>query len=151
MSKSARGAQIKRAVRRTATSAAAPVAAVDALEQRVIAFAEHLGAMVGTVHAKADGWLDRDALTAQVATVRDAAAGLLAHLGAPGPAAKAVEAPARARRSGGGRSGGRVDAPGKKHRAPQKSTGAARVATTQAAKVRAARPMAKTGRRRGRG
>jgi len=49
-----------------------------------------------------------------------------------------------------GRSGGVVDAPGKKHRAPQPSDRGAKLVTSQAAKMRTATPMAKTNRRRGR-
>ena len=40
-------------IRGSATSATDPV------EQRLVAFAEQLGRIVGTVQAKADGWLDR--------------------------------------------------------------------------------------------
>ena len=56
-------------------------AAIDAMEQRVVAFAEQLGRIVGTVQAKAEGWMDRDALNAQIAGVRDSAAVLLEQLG----------------------------------------------------------------------
>ena len=50
-----------------------------------------------------------------------------------------------------GRSGGIVDAPGKKHRPPMPSDPGANRADSQAAKVRAAKTMIKTSRRRGRG
>jgi hypothetical protein len=50
-----------------------------------------------------------------------------------------------------GRSGGVVDAPGKKHRQPVPTDPSANVADTQAAKMRMARTMVKTHRRRGRG
>jgi hypothetical protein len=53
----------------------------DSMEQRMLAFAEQLGRMVGTVQAKAEGWLDRDALNAQISSVRDSAADLLDQLG----------------------------------------------------------------------
>lgn len=49
------------------------------------------------------------------------------------------------------RRGGSVDAPGKKHRPPQEADPKAAAAGSQAAKLREARPMAKTGRLRGRG
>ena len=142
-------------------------AAIDAMEQRVLAFAEQLGRIVGTVQAKAEGWMDRDALKAQIAGVRDSAADLLVQLGggkktAPAklrqtsgaatsdstkttgatarPAAKTkpsakgkVASKARASATSGapatgagrGRSGGAVDAPGKKHRKPMPSESAA--------------------------
>jgi hypothetical protein len=50
-----------------------------------------------------------------------------------------------------GRSGGVVDAPGKKHRRPQPTDPGANIADSQAAKVRTAKTMVKTNRRRGRG
>ena len=52
----------------------------DAMEQRVVAFAEQLGRIAGTFQAKAEGWLDREALTKQIASVRDGAAELLEQL-----------------------------------------------------------------------
>src|SRR5438876_4123818 len=93
----------------------------DAIEQRLIAFAEQLGRMVGTVQARADGWMDLPALQEQVTRIRDGAAGLLSQLGGGpkslgrkppvkkgGARAKAAKASTTAR----GRSGGKVDAPG---------------------------------------
>jgi hypothetical protein len=50
-----------------------------------------------------------------------------------------------------GRSGGVVDAPGKKHRKPMPADPGANIAVSQAAKMRTARTMVKTNRRRGRG
>jgi hypothetical protein len=102
---------------------------VDAIEQRVVAFAEQLGRLVGTVQAKADGWMDRPALQEQVTRIRDGAAGLLRQLGPvqnsrggkrrakAGARAKAAKATG-VRGAAGSRSGGKVDAPGKKHRKP---------------------------------
>jgi hypothetical protein len=52
-----------------------------AMEQRVVAFAEQLGRMVGTVERKATGWLDMASLSDQVTRIRDGAADLLSHLG----------------------------------------------------------------------
>jgi hypothetical protein len=48
-------------------------------------------------------------------------------------------------------SGGVVDAPGKKHRKPLPRDPGANLADSQAAKMRAATPMVKTSRLRGRG
>ena len=62
-------------------------ATADAMEQKMVAFAEQLGRIVGTVTAKAEGWLDRDALNAQISTVRDSASELLTHLGGAAKAA----------------------------------------------------------------
>ena len=68
-------------------------------------------------------------------------------------ATKASKQPAAAARPGrtGGRSGGVVDAPGKKHRKPMPSDPGATRADSQAAKMRTAMTMVKTNRRRGRG
>jgi hypothetical protein len=52
-----------------------------AMEQRVVAFAEQLGRMVGTVERKTTGWLDMAALSEQLTRIRDGAAELLGHLG----------------------------------------------------------------------
>jgi hypothetical protein len=123
----------------------------DGLEERVLAFAEQLGRIAGTVQAKTAGWLDGDALKQELARVRDGAADLLQQLTAePPPVAESRPTgptPGRSR----GRSGGIVDAPGKKHRPRMpKDPGAIR-ADSQAAKMRAAKTMVKTPRRRGRG
>ena len=153
---------------------------------------------VGTVQAKAEGWLDRDALNAQISTVRDSASDLLAQLGggkrkaaagsrpasgfkrnasgsmgkdagstkggakgkgaakakisAKGKVASKVRASATSgtahtKSAGTGRSGGAVDAPGKKHRRPMPSesgaTGAPRGEGSRIAKVRIGREIRK--------
>jgi hypothetical protein len=125
---------------------------VDGLEERLLAFAEQLGRIAGTVQAKTAGWMDRDTLTKELARVRDGAADLLQQFTAGTPAVPdskptAGAAPGRRR----GRSGGIVDAPGKKHRPPPPTGPGANRAATQAAKLRAAKTMVKTSRRRGRG
>ena len=94
-----------------------------------------------SLQAKAEGWMDRERLNAQFASVRDGAADLLEQLA--GGATKAS--------SGRGRSGGVVDAPGKKHRKPLPPDPGARMVDSQAAKLRTATTMVKTNRRRGRG
>lgn len=137
-----------------AATAPATSATADAMEQRVVAFAEQLGRIVGTVQARAEGWMDRDALNKQIAGVRDGAAELLEQLAGSvtsiAGAAKKSAPRAAVKPSSKGRSGGVVDAPGKKHRAPQPSDRGAKLVTSQAAKMRTATPMAKTNRRRGR-
>jgi hypothetical protein len=136
------------------TAATAPDAtAADAMEQRVIAFAEQLGRMVGTIQAKADGWLDGETLPKQIATIRDEATRLLDQLtgGAKKATKKAAAAAAGARRAGKGRSGGVVDAPGKKHRKKAPTDPKAKTTRSQADKMRMAKTMVKTQRRRGRG
>ena len=166
----------------------------ESMEQRVLAFAEQIGRIYGTVQAKAEGWLDRDKLNAEIESLRDNATELLAQIGAKMPAAgksggstraakgstatarpvktarPAEDAPAPKRaaagkkaaaggkkptkmgaastsgatgtRKGSGRSGGAVDAPGKKHRGPVPSesaaTGAPRGEGSRIAKLKAA-------------
>jgi hypothetical protein len=122
------------------------------MEQRVLAFAEQLGRMAGTIQAKAKGWMDRETLIRQIASVRDSAAALLEQL-ASGATNGPEKKPATAATRGGnkGRSGGVVDAPGKKHRKPTPTDPSASLASSQAAKMRTARTMVKANRRRGRG
>jgi hypothetical protein len=138
-----------------AATTAASGSVVDTMEQRVVAFAEQLGRMAGTVQAKAEGWMDRDVLNEQIASVRDSAAELLEHLS--GGAVKAApKSPTKtAAKSAKGRSGGVVDAPGKKHRkpVPNPARGKATDARVQnAADSRIARmKIANASRRRGRG
>ena len=133
------------------TDASGPMT-TKAMEQRVAAFAEQLGRVVETVQAKAEGWMDRERLYEQIARVRDGAAALLEEL-AGGATKTSKEKPAIATARGGnrGRSGGVVDAPGKKHRPRLSADPDANRAGSQAAKVRAAKSMVKTPRRRGRG
>jgi hypothetical protein len=134
------------------TRASGVTTAADALEQRVVAFAEQLGRVVGTFQGKAEGWLDREALTKQIASVRDSAVELLEQLaGAATKGSKRNPVAAAAPGKTKGRSGGVVDAPGKKHRKPTRADPAANIADSQAAKMRTARTMIKTSRRRGRG
>jgi hypothetical protein len=40
-------------------AAASPAQAPDAVQDRVVAFAEQLGRVAGTVQAKAEGWMDQ--------------------------------------------------------------------------------------------
>jgi hypothetical protein len=123
----------------------------EAIEQRVLAFAEQVGRIAGTLQAKADGWMQRETLQTQIASVRDGAAELLEQL-AGGVTKASNETPAaKGRRGTTGRSGGVVDAPGKTHRQPRPRDPDASLADSQAAKMRTAMPMTKTNRRRGRG
>jgi hypothetical protein len=124
----------------------------DTMEQRVLAFAEQVGRIAGTLQAKAEGWMEHETLSTQIASVRDGAANLLAQLAAG--ATKVLEkkpAAAEVRPGTRGRSGGAVDAPGKKHRKPLPRDPGASLASSQAAKLRTAATMVKTNRRRGRG
>ena len=122
----------------------------EGMEQQVLAFAEQLGRMAGTLQAKADGWIDREALNKQVAGLRKGAAQMLEQFAA-GAKRTSTKKPAATPKATQGRSGGSVDAPGKKHRKPAPAGPAANRADSQAAKLRAAKTMVKTPRRRGRG
>jgi len=125
---------------------------VDGVEERVLAFAEQLGRIAGTMQAKTAGRMDGDTLKKELARVRDGAADLLQQLTADAPAAAENRPTAEAAiRSSRGRSGGIVDAPGKKHRPPMPTDPGANRADSQAAKMRAAKTMVKTSRHRGRG
>jgi hypothetical protein len=143
---------LKRTNGGTTTTNASGATTADAMEQRVVAFAEELGRIAGTFQAKADGWLDRETLNKRIASVRDAAADLLEQLaGGTTEASKKKPIATAARGGTKGRSGGVVDAPGKKHRKPMPADPGANIAVSQAAKMRTARTMVKTNRRRGRG
>lgn len=143
----------KRTTGDVTTPNAGGTSTADAIEERVVAFAEQLGRIVGTVQAKADGWMDREALKNQIASVRDSATDLLKQLAGRAPTAASDQSAAgsAAGASSRGRSGGVVDAPGKKHRKPTPNDPRAKMANSQAAKMRAAKPPAKTLQRRGRG
>ena len=150
-----RGSGSKQSRATTDTSAVKPTTS-DAMEQRVVAFAEQLGRIVGTVQARTEGWMDRDALNHQIASVRDGAAELLGQL-ADGvtSAAKTAKRPATSaiapKAAGKGRSGGVVDAPGKKHRKPTPADPRAIAADAKRANMQAGQASMKTTKMRGRG
>src|SRR4051812_24749154 len=77
----------------------APGSTTAAHEQRLVAFAEQLGWVVGTIQGKAEGWLDSEALIAQISKVRDSASALLTQL-RPAPKAESRQT------SGGNANGG---------------------------------------------
>jgi hypothetical protein len=133
------------------TTKASGSSAGDPMEQRLMAFAEQLGRMVGSIQAKADGWMDRETLNTQLTSVRDGAAHLLEQLTRGATTATGKPAAAAARGRNKGRSGGVVDAPGKRHRKQAPTDPGARISNSQAAKMRTAMTMVKTNRRRGRG
>jgi hypothetical protein len=135
----------------TAPTTSSGTPKVDGFEERVLAFAEQLGRIAGTVQAKTAGWMDGDTLKKELARVRDGAADLLQQLTADAPAVAENRPTAPEAIRSRGRSGGIVDAPGKKHRPPMPTDPNANRADSQAAKMRAAKTMFKTSRRRGRG
>ena len=125
--------------------------AAAGMEQRVLAFAKQAGYVAGTIQMKTEGWMDRETLRKQLASVRDGAASLLEQLGSvAGKVGRRKKAPP-ARKSTRSRSGGTVDAPGKKHRKRPPSDPDAALARSQARKMRAAAPMEKTARYHQRG
>ena len=125
--------------------------AAAGMEQRVLAFAKQAGYVAGTIQMKTEGWMDRETLRKQLASVRDGAASLLEQLGSvAGKVGRRKTAPP-ARKNTRSRSGGTVDAPGKKHRKRAPSDPDAALARSQARKMRAATPMEKTARYRQRG
>jgi hypothetical protein len=132
----------------TPSSARRPASdATGAVERQVLAFAEQLGYVAGSIQSKAGGLMDRKTLSRQVSGVRDRAKHLLDQLASE--VKKRVRRTPPPRRARPARSGGAVDAPGKKHRKPAPAGPAAAVARTQAAKMRAAKPMAYSHRARG--
>ena len=139
-----------------AAAKAAETATTDAMEQRVVAFAEQLGRIVGTVQAKTEGWMDRDTLNRQIAGVRDSAAELLEQLSdgvtsLTKTAKKTAVSPASNAKSTTGRSGGVVDAPGKKHRKPAPRDPRAMAADAKRVTMQAGKASMKTMKQRGRG
>jgi hypothetical protein len=116
------------------------------MEEQVAVFAEQLGRILGTVQGKAEGWLEHQTLLDQLTNVRDSAARLLEQLtgGSQTASAKKSAPKKTSARTIKGRSGGVVDAPGKRHRKPVPSTGG-RVDDSRIAKVK----IAKESKRRG--
>ena len=141
----------KRTNTATSPATASDATTTDAMEQRIVAFAEQLGRIVGTVQAKTEGWMDRDALRRQIASVRDSAADLLGQLAGGVTKAPKKNPVSAASSSTAGRSGGAVDAPGKKHRKPMPNDPRAVAAAARTSTQQTGKAMVKTGRLRGRG
>ena len=133
------------------TSATPPATANDAIEQGVVAFAEQLGTLVGTVQAKTSGWLDCESLGKELTRIRDGAAQLLDQVspaalkGRKAAPKRATKAPLTSQRRR-----GPVDAPGKRHRKPPPQVKVGKHASEPKARV-IGNPGLKTGRRGGRG
>ena len=131
----------------------------DAMEQKLVAFAEQIGRIAGTVSAKAEGLMDRDALKQQIAGVRDSASELLEHLSdgvtsiagrATGTAAKPAAASKAAARTA-PKSADPAHAPGKKHRKPMPKDPRAAAADAKRSTMRGSKASMKTMKKRGRG
>jgi hypothetical protein len=119
---------------------------IKEMEDKVTVFAEQLGRMLGTVQGRAEGWLERQTLKDDLINVRDSAAKLLEQLTGGAGTAAATKSPKKNASASAdkGRSGGVVDAPGKRHRKPVPSVGG-RVDDSRIAKVK----IAKESKRRG--
>ena len=119
---------------------------IQEMEEKVTVFAEQLGRMLGTVQGKAEGWLERQTLKDDLINVRDSAARLLEQLTGGSPTASSKKSAKK--KAGGsaskGRSGGVVDAPGKRHRKPVPSVGG-RVDDSRIAKVKIAKESKRGG------
>jgi hypothetical protein len=114
----------------------------NGLERQVLAFAEQLGYVAGSIHSRAEGLADRRKLSQQVTSVRDSAKRLLEQL-ATGVASRVrrTRAPKRPVRKA--RSGGTVDAPGKKHRKPAPAGPPPAAERTRNARMRAVTHISK--------
>ena len=113
----------------------------SALERQVEAFAEQLGYVAGSLESRAEGWMDTEKLSRQVASVRDGAKQLLDSLASGVASRVRRKPPARPVRKA--RSGGTVDAPGKKHRKPAPAGPPASMALTRNTRVNGAAPRAR--------
>lgn len=88
------------------------------VEPMAIALAEQLGTFLGRVQKKADGWLENEALAAQLTQIRDRAAELLKQVNrARAEAAKGRLAATKRQRRAGDKAAA-VDAPVKRLRKP---------------------------------
>ena len=138
------------------------MASGDAMEKRLLAFAEQLGTMVGTVQRRAEGWLDSEAVRGELSRIRDNASDLLEYVNSKAPSvlgaksakggkkkgpARAAAAPAKASKATGR---GPVDAPGKRHRQPPPQEHVSR-RMSQPKGTQTAPTMVKAVRRGGRG
>ena len=112
------------------------------LERQVLAFAEQLGYVAGSIQSRTEGLVDRKALSRQVASVRDGAKQLLDQL-ATGVASRVRRRPAPKKPVRKARSGGAVDAPGKKHRKPAPPGPPASLARARNTQVNGAAPRSR--------
>jgi len=120
------------------------------VEERVVAFAEQVGRLIGTVESKSERWMDQKALSDQLTQIRDGAVDLLNHLGsalASGRAAAKPQKPQRKASTPAGRSGGTVDAPGKTHRKKAKGARGAKHSDETISKIKSAKTMRRGDRR----
>jgi hypothetical protein len=96
----------------------APVTTNDAMEERLVAFAEQLGMLVGTVQAKTDGWVNREAINKEIARIKGSAAELLEYVNESVTRAARPAGRKQVAASATGQGRGLAAAPGKRHRQP---------------------------------
>jgi hypothetical protein len=112
------------------------------LERQVLAFAEQLGYVAGSIQSRTEGLVDRKALSRQVISVRDGAKHLLDQL-ATGVASRVRRKSVPKKPVRKARSGGTVDAPGKKHRKPAPAGPPSATARARNTRVSEAAPRAR--------
>ena len=132
----------KRSSKSTSRSKTTASPQTGPLERQVLAFAEQLGYVAGSIQSRTEGLVDRKALSRQVASVRDGAKQLLDQL-ATGVASRVRRRPAPKKPVRKARSGGAVDAPGKKHRKPAPAGPPAAAARARNTRVSEAVPRAR--------
>jgi hypothetical protein len=121
----------------------------DAIEQGVVAFAEQLGTLVGTVQAKTQGW-DRESLNKELTRIRDGAAQLIGQLNSQVQKGRKAASKTQRAKPTTPPSRGLVDAPGKRHRRPPPQEKVSKHASDPKTRV-IGNPGLKTGRRGKRG
>ena len=142
--------------RKKQTRVAKPGTTGDAMEERLLAFADQIGTMVGTVQRRAEGWLEQEAVRAEVARVKDSASDLLEYMNSLAPSLGSREKATPPRRTGSvakpakTRERGAVDAPGKRHRKPPPQERGSRRMTDPRGSQTGPQKV-KSARRRGRG
>ena len=87
-------AETKMAARKSAKNTQIKVETAETVESKVVALAEQLGWLLGTVRGKADGLLANDAVRQEVARIRDGAAELMEHVNRAGASAQQAAADA---------------------------------------------------------
>jgi len=132
----------KRSSKSTSRSKTTASPQTGPLERQVLAFAEQLGYVAGSIQSRTEGLVDRKALSRQVASVRDGAKQLLDQL-ATGVASRVRRRPAPKKPVRKARSGGAVDAPGKTHRKPAPAGPPAAAARARNTRVSETAPRAR--------
>ena len=120
------------------------------VEEHVVAFAEQLGRLIGTVESKSERWVDQKALNDELTQIRDGAVELLNHLGGAIASGRAAAKPQKTQPKAAtpvGRSGGTVDAPGKTHRKVARGAPGTKHSDERISKIRTAKTMRRPQRR----